>query len=285
MGGWPSVRTSVAATVLAGVPATAVAASPADQFRTVNVNYVYASTLGFGGYSLAGLDASVYTLPFGHSFLLDAGGTVLRVTLPVQLGLYNFHATDTNGTHIAIAQQSLAIVPGAELRVPVTANTVLAPFAAFGAAHAFGVSEGGADSWIYSGGVRSVTQWPLGSYTLSVGEGVVAAGDQTVGGGFGESYVALETGLELRRPLGFRIRGITPDLGVYAVAYYYAKPLQFTRFLAPPLQVRAQGEVGLTLGTVEPIEGLRWLGSTRIGVGYVFGDGLQVWHVVFGFPL
>ncbi len=283
MGGWPSVRAPVAAAIVAGVPAAADAASPADQYRTVNVNYVYASTLGFGGYSLAGLDASVYTLPLAHSFLLDANGAVLRVTLPIQLGLFSFHGTDTDGTRIAIAQQSLAIVPGAELQLPITANTVLAPFAAFGAAHAFG--QGSPNSLIYDGGVRTVTQWPLGAYTLAVGEGVLFAGDQTTGGGFGESYVALETGVEVRRPLGFSIRGVTPDLGAYAVAYYYPKPLQFSRFLAPPLLVRAQGEVGLTLGTTQPIDGLRWLGNTRIGIGYVFGDGLQVWHVVFGFPL
>lgn len=263
-------------------PPPAVGA-PADQYRTVNVNYVYASTLGFGGYSLAGLTASVYSLPLAHSFVLDGGGTVLRVTLPIQLGLYTFRAVDTNGAHIAISQQSLALVPGLELQVPVAGRVLLKPFVSIGPAHAFGVTDGGANALIYSGGVRSVAQWRIADSTLSVGNAVIAAGDTTIGPGFSESYVALETGVELRRPLGFTVGKVTPDLGVYAAGYYYPNALDFSRFLQPPLHVRAQGEVGLTVGSARPLEMLS-LANPRIGAGYVFGGGVQVWHIVFDFP-
>ena len=27
-----------------------------------------------------------------------------------------------------------------------------------------------------------------------------------------------------------------------------------------------------------------WFSNARIGAGYVFGDGLQVWRINFGFP-
>lgn len=262
--------------------AVAQAASP-DDFRTVNVNYVYASTLGFGGYSLAGLSADVYTLPLSHSFLLGDDGLVLRVTLPVQFGIYSFRGTDTDGTPISLNQQSLALVPGAELQIPVGPHLLLKPFVNFGAAYAFGVSQGVPDAWVYAAGARAVSRWQIGAYTLAVGGGALYAGDRAMGPGFHEQYTALEAGVELRHPLGFSIRGIAPDVGVYAAAYEYPQPLQFTRFLAPPLSVRNQGEVGMTLGTVQPLDML-WLGNTRIGAGYVFGDGLQVWHVVFGLP-
>jgi len=43
------------------------AQQPANENRTVNLNYVYAATLGFGGYSLAGLTADVYTLPLAYT--------------------------------------------------------------------------------------------------------------------------------------------------------------------------------------------------------------------------
>ena len=179
----------------------------------------------------------------------------------------------------------LAVVPGVELQVPVSVaeRVVLKPFVSFGSAHTFGVTDGGADAWIYSGGVRSVAQWRMADYTLSVGNAIVAAGDSTMGPGFSESYVALETGVELRRPLGFTVGKVAPDLGVYAAGYYYPNALDFTRFLQPPLHVHAQGEVGLTVGSARPLEVL-WLTNPRIGAGYVFGGGLQVWHIVFDFP-
>lgn len=276
-------RALAAAAILVFLPALARAA-PADENRTVNVNYVYASTLGFGGYSLAGLTASVYTLPLAHTFQLDgANGLALQVTLPIQLGLYSFRATDIDGTPININQQSLAIVPGVAVPLTVAPRTVVTPFANFGAGHAFGVTEGGGNAWIYSFGVRGTNQHSLGAYTLTLGAAVLYAGDSTIGGGFSESYSAIEAGAELRRPLGFTIGPVAPDVGVYAATYYYPNALDFSRFLQPPLHVHNQGEVGLTVGSAKPLD-LPLLANARIGVGYVFGDGLQVWHVVFGFP-
>ncbi len=38
-----------------------------------NLNYVYAANLGFGGYSLAGLTANVFTLPLGYTFPVSPG--------------------------------------------------------------------------------------------------------------------------------------------------------------------------------------------------------------------
>ncbi len=269
---------------MVALPWQAHAATAADQFTTVNVNYVYASTLGFGGYSLAGLDASVYALPLSHSFLLDgAGGTVLRVTLPLQFGVYSFRAAGPDGSRIAIDQQSVALVPEFELQVPVAPDSVLKPFVAAGAAHAFGVSGGTADAWVYAGGLRGVTAQHFGATTLSLGAAAMAAGDSAMGPGFREQYVALEVGAELRHPLGITLGRLTPDAGVYVIAYDYSEPLQFSRYLHPPLQVRNQGEVGVTFGSTTPI-GISWLDTARIGAGYVFGDGLRVWHVVFGFP-
>ncbi len=274
-----------AAAVLAFTLATqsvwAQSPSPSAANRTVNVNYVYAAELGFGGYSLAGLTADVFALPLGYTFPLGTGtGWSLRLTLPVQLGLYSFRATDTDGTPIKIDQQSLAAVPGAELRVPIARNVVLKPFAQVGFGHAFGTTTG-ANFVTYTAGARSVVQWQAGAYTLSLGNAALYAGDQA--SNFRESYVSLQAGFEVRRPLGFTVRGIEPDLGVFVSEYYYPKPLRFSRFLRDPLEVSEQTEIGVTIGSTKPFDTVL-LGNARIGAGYVFGDGLQVWHVAFGFP-
>jgi hypothetical protein len=254
---------------------------PAGSNRTVNVNYVYAANLGFGSYSLAGLSADVFTLPLGYTVPRGPeGGWRLRLTLPVQLGLYSFRATDVDGTPIKINQQSLAVLPGVELQVPLARNIVLKPFAQAGVGHAFGATSG-ANAFIYTVGIRSVVQWQVGQYTLSLGNAILYAGDRA--SNFSESYFAIEGGFELRRPLGFTFHGVEPDIGVYVADYYYPKPLLFSRFLRDPLKVSDQGEVGFSIGSARPLR-MALLESARIGIGYVFGGGLSVWHVNFGFP-
>ena len=109
-----------AGVVLFGSMATHAQITPPSTLnRTVNLNYVYAAELGFGGYSLDGLTAQVYTLPLDYTFhdvLRD--GWALRILAPVQLGLYSLKVTDTNGERISIDQQSVAVMPGAELEIP-----------------------------------------------------------------------------------------------------------------------------------------------------------------------
>jgi hypothetical protein len=252
--------------------------------RTVNLNYVYAADLGFGGYSLAGLSADVYTLPLRYTL----GGVPyddwsLTILAPIQGGIYRFRATDTDGQNIAINQQSLALIPGAELHIPIGGRTVLKPFAQFGVVRAFGNDVGNPDAWVYIAGARAVTQWRSGGYTLSLGNAVLYAGDNTIGPGFGEHYVSLQIGGEIRHALGFKVGHWAPDLGLYAANYYYPAPLTFSRFLQNPLRVTDQGEIGFSVGSAEPLEML-WLSNLRLGVGFVFGGGLDVWHINFGFP-
>ncbi|HEY0425960.1 MAG TPA: hypothetical protein VGC82_21770 [Rhodopila sp.] len=281
----PATAAACAALLLADQALAQPAPTPtgANANRTVNLNYVYAAQLGFGGYSLAGLSADVYTLPLADTLQnLPYEGWALKLLLPVQAGIYSFRATDVGGQRIAIDQQSVSVVPGAELQIPLGERIVMKPFAQVGEAHAFGTGAGNADSWIFLAGVRALTQWHAGDYTISLGNAVVYAGDQTIGPGFAEHYVSLQLGAEVRRPLGFQVGDIAPDIGVYVADYYYPAPLQFSRFLKPTLRVANQNEIGLSIGSATPFQML-WLANPRIGVGFVFGGGLNVWHVNFGF--
>ena len=253
------------------------------QNTTVNVNYVYAASLGFGGYALGGLDANVYTLPLATTLdNLPVDGWSLKLMLPVQLGLYTFKGAYQD-VRFNISQQSISAVPGAELQIPLTDRLMLKPFAQGGIAHSFGAGDQNPDAWIYLTGVRTVTEWHTGDYTLALGNGIVFAGDNTIGPGFSEHYVALQVGGEIRRPLGFKLGQWAPDLGLYAADYFYPVPLAFSRFLKSTLEVRNQNEIGFSIGSAEPFK-LLWLSNPRIGAGFVFGGGLNVYRISFGFP-
>jgi hypothetical protein len=159
---------------------------------------------------------------------------------------------------------------------------VLKPFAQIGETHGFGSGVGNPDSWIYLAGVRTLTQWRTGDYTLSLSNAVIYAGGDMIGPGFAEHTVSLQIGAEVRHALGFQVGGVIPDVGLYAADYYYPAPLGFSGFLKPLLRVANQAEIGFSVGSATPFQML-WLSNPRIGVGFVFGGGLDVWHVNFGF--
>ena len=187
---------------------------PSTLNRTVNLNYVYAAELGFGGYSLDGLTAQVFTLP------LD----------------YTLHDVLRDGW--------------AELEIPIGNRTVFKPFGQFGVGHTFGFDAGSPNFYVFSG--------------------------------FSEHYVSLQLGVELRHPLGFRMGTLAPDLGVYTIYYYYPVPLVFSRFLEPELKIVNQGEIGFSIGSATEFR-LLGLPNPRIGAGFIFGGGLTVLRINFGF--
>jgi len=251
--------------------------------RTVYLNYVYAAELGFGGYSLDGLTAQVYTAPLSYTLHeVPRDGWALRILAPIELGLYSLKVTDTNGERISIDQQSVAAVPGAEVEIPVGNRTVLKPFGQFGVGHTFNFDAGSPNFYIYLGGARALTQWHVGATTISLGNAIISAGDSSIGSGFSENYLSLQSGVELRHPLGIRIGTLRPDVGVYAIYYYYPLPLVFSRFLEPELKIANQGEIGFSIGSATPRQ-LLGLSNPRIGAGFIFGGGLTVLHINFGF--
>jgi hypothetical protein len=157
------------------------------------------------------------------------------------------------------------------------------PFAQAGVAHGFGTGGANPDAWIYLTGARAIAQWNARGFTLSLGNAVIVAGDHPIGAGFSEQYVSLQVAGEVRHNLGFRIGAFDPDVGLYVAEYYYPSPLSFTRFLQSPLRIVNQNELGFSVGSAEPFR-LLWLSNPRIGAGVVFGGGLTVYHVNFGFP-
>lgn len=281
----PRSALSLAVALSLGIAGGAAAQTPPPQspppYSTVRLNYVYAANLGFGGYAIGGLTADVFSLPLATTFDVGDDGWKLRVKAPIQLGIYSFQGSFL-GTKLSVNQQSLGVIPGLELQVPVGERVTLKPFVDLGGIHGFGTTGGAANSWVYTVGVRAVTRFQVGDdWTLLIGNGALFAGDS--GGGFTENYTSIQNGIGIRRPLGISFNGFEPDVGVYTAWSCSPKPLEFSRFLDPPLRVSNQGEIGVTLGSALPFEVLGTR-NPRIGAGYVFGEGLTVWHVSFGFP-
>jgi len=89
---------------------------PAPKNTQVTVNYVYAASLGFGGYSLSGLTADVYTLPLSDTVTnILRPGWSLKLLMPIQVGVYQLDGS-FEGRSFSISQQSVTAVPGSNCR-------------------------------------------------------------------------------------------------------------------------------------------------------------------------
>jgi hypothetical protein len=283
--------TVVAALVAAATPPAARAARAKTQQQQqqqdddehqggdVTVNYVYAAQLGFGGYRVGGLSVEVYTLPLAYTLPAAVAGWDLTLYLPLQYGHYHFK-TNFNGLELSASADTLAAIPGVELEIPLLPGWTLSPYGEWG----FGTPlEGGQSAYIYGVGVSSLYEWPLGSFRLGLGNGFSYAGNKDFHGGQGEAFGDVKNGVEVRHPLGFTVKHLTPDAGVFFVEHHFLPNAKFSRFDQPPLTVVDQYEFGLSFGSSTPL-GLWFLEGQRIGVSYRFGDGLNAVRMNLGFP-
>jgi hypothetical protein len=101
--------------------------------------------------------------------------------------------------------------------------------------------------------------------------------------GFEDDFSLLESGLDVRRPLGLRPWGRELAGSVFGVNYIYVISPQLIRQIEESLELRANWEVGFTLGTVEPwkVLGLR---LPRLGLSYRFGDDKGAVRFIIGNP-
>jgi hypothetical protein len=268
--------------LLAAPPAPAQVPTPTVDvdIGTITVNYVYAAQLGFGGYSIGGLDVAVYTLPLAYTFADALGpGYDLRVRLPLQYGNYQFQAHPAGQPKITLNANTLAAIPGVELRLPLTRRWALRPFAEWGLLTAF---EPDSLTQLWSVGVRSLVEQPWGDFTFSLGNALLGAGNVDVNGGDAVQYGTLENGVAARHPLGFDIGDAKPYGSLFFIWYFFFPDMQFARAYREPLRVQNQYEVGFSAGDVIP-----WtfygLEKQQLGVSFRFGEFSAV-HMNVGFP-
>jgi hypothetical protein len=95
--------------------------------------------------------------------------------------------------------------------------------------------------------------------------------------------VKISSKVDARYPLGFLIRGQTPDVGVYFEPTWYPRSINITTSAGEEREVHVQYELGVTLGFryLAPMlcRLFRWM---RLGVGWRFGDGTDGWHIRIG---
>ena len=278
---------------LTGLAQDAAAQADSPQLE-VQVNLPYAVQFGFGSYDVGGLSVNVFRVPVPHTFTLGPEEEAWRLVLTGYLGYGHFSfETRVFGPKITASEDLVFVLPQAELQIPLRPGWTVKPYVAAGLGWTFNGSaaiegqprEHLEDVFVslYAVGISNLFEVPVRDFLLSFGTKLAGAGAVPIGQSGSEGFGTLQNGLEVRHPLGFRVKGLVPDVGGSFVHSYFFPSAQFTLPAQRPLEVSHQFEFGVSFGVAKPAT-LWILENPRIGVSYRFGDGLTGFRVTFGFP-
>jgi hypothetical protein len=244
-------------------------------------NYAFATQLGSGIYRSSGGTLQVYR--FAGALTLRSPGTDswgLRLRIPATFGFYNFKLSDVLESGLPDRLGTLALVPELRFEFPLAETWQVMPFVAAGVGRDFSDDR---VNYIFAGGVRSLATFDWRSVDLYLGNRLFYAGYTTSDFEFGDDFGALESGLDVRRSLGFSLGEHQVDGGLFVMNYLYFVSPELIRFYGKPLSVDVQWEFGLTFGTMTP---WKVLGLTipRIGMSYRVGSGSSAFRLVLGGP-
>jgi hypothetical protein len=256
------------------------ATSPEDLISS-QVNYAYANYLGTGFYTAADRTVQVYHLPFRYT-LSDASEdkTGLQLRLPVTIGFLDFDLPDAIDPNLPSKIETLSFVPGIQYIYRVNNYWSLSPFLDLGIGHDFETDN---SAYVYGAGVNSLLVFRYTSFNLEIYNEFLFAGNTTEISNVRNEFSRFQTGINFQFPLNNKIWNRETAVSVYYLNYLYFNRLEFLRYLNDPIEVAVQNEVGLTFDT-SPDMKLLGIPFSRIGLGYRFGNDVNVIRLVFGIP-
>lgn len=251
-----------------------------EQF-TSTLNYAFATQIGSGIYRVSGRTVQIYRLAASiRLYSPENRNWELWLRLPITLGFYDFRVEDVLNQGLPDHFSTLALVPTLEFYIPVGKKWWLGPFGGFGLGRDF---SNDITNYIFAAGLRSMAIFLWKSYDVRLGNRLVYSGYTTGDLGFEDDFALLETGLDFRRPLGFKIGRYNIDGSVFGANYLYFVSPRIIEINPGAVKTRVEWELGITFGTVEPFKvlGIR---MPRLGLSYRFGPGADAMRIIVGNP-
>jgi len=219
----------------------------------VQVNLPYALQFGLGSYDVGGLAVHVFRVPVPQTLALRPEEAAWRLGLTGSLG-YGHAAFETRvlGPKLTVSQDFGFVLPQAELQIPLGRGWTVTPYVAAGLGRTFGGSvqpagHGHVDEGfvaLYAAGISNLVEVSVQDVLLSFGTKLAGAGDALIGQSGSEGYGTLQNGLEVRHPIGWRVQGLVPDVGVSFLHYFFFPSAKFSLPGQGPLEVAHQFEFG-----------------------------------------
>lgn len=220
----------------------------------------------------------LYRLPLSLVLRSETDGRVgLRVLFPVSVTSIRVEGLSDVKPFVRKLGMA-AIVPGIELRIPVTDRIRLSPFGEAGIGKGSG---GGPTEVLYGAGVRARVDHPVRRLRLTFGGSAMYRKRGTGGGKYG-GHSMFEGAVDSQVPLGFSIGGRKALGGMYFIARGF-NGLELPQEGQEPIALRSQLEVGVSFST-SPELTLWKLQLPWLAAGYQFGDVLSGVRLYLRFP-
>jgi hypothetical protein len=261
-----------------------IAQEPDYDIEDIEVSYVYAAIMGTGTYKIDDRRITMLRAPFRWTQRkMTETQTGFKWHMPVVIGHDSVEGSDWFENLIPDDLVTLTVLPGFEYQIPVSPNWAVKPFGNIGYTHDFVSHE---DIIVGVLGVSSVARFYLDDdkeWELRWGNKIRFAWEHQLESDSDTSFGILETGIDLRRGLGYVFAGREVDMGGYYRFQHFAP--EWTTSEAPDYHADIANvhEFGLSLGLKQPrkIFGITF---NRVRAGYKFGKDIRGFSFGGEFP-
>lgn len=256
--------------------------APAEQQEDVavgqSINYVFATDLGSGVYSLGGRTLQIYRFEYEKDLRAATPDQVgVRFVLPVTAGFFDFDPVDVISKGPPTRVDSFSVVPGIELDRELRGAWHFIPYARAG----FSVASSSVDGWLYGTGFRLERNQEVNGWDTLLRTELVYAGVKYRHTTPDDRFVRLRQAFDYTRGTGWRVRDHQVEVGIYTIFDAILDPP--TAPLAGAGEAPVQVEFGATVAT-RPRFKLWRFDAPRIGLGYRFAGDLSAFRIVLGVP-
>jgi hypothetical protein len=234
------------------------------------VHYAFGNYLGSGVYDVSGNQAFLMEIPFSYHLSDDENGLKLR--LPINLGIYDWSISDGRAPN---SLSTLSFIPGIEFTKFINENWSITPFFDIGYAREF---DAGEDTLVTAFGAALKYQFGPQNQHCWINRLTYAKARSEIDNS--ESTLTFwQTGADFLTPFKGSFVGYDFQLATYAMTRIYFD--NFSLEADKPgkdVDVRKTFEGGFSLKLKEPCR-FSLLEIGRIGIGYQFGDGFDLYKV------
>jgi len=237
---------------------------PADE----SPHHAFATQMGSGLYSTQQQTTQIYRVnacigllsPLRHHW-----GINLR--LPLAIGFFDYDPFTILKYELPPSVSTSALLPTCELQHYIHSHWLVMPFAGIG----FGIQwSDKTHNWITNIGLRNLFIIPWEKWDIRLSNRFLHAILFSKRWTRADDFGLVESGVDLRRPLGIRLAGVNLDGSLVLINYIFKTNPNLFFTSSQPQQQYIEWEFGLTLGAAQPTYfwGIR---LPRLGIGYRFG--------------
>ena len=248
-------------------------------------HYAFANYLGSGIYRTSGQSAAVVNVPL--VFTLDeADDHLVKLRLPISLGFFDYSFNDLPGGDLPDSVGTMTVTPGIEYHWFVDDKLTIESYVDLGYGYNFSNES---NVGIFSTGVSSIYKIDNPIYTPIWVNRLYYAGYRSSLNNSAESYSVYKSGLDFGLGTKWQWQDNEVEPRLFVGAHWYFDQLKFINPNGKDVLTSYSYEIGATFKFSKPIgynifswDGLKF---NHLGLSYQAGGGLQVWRLIFEFPL